>query len=79
MGFRTDEQYERFLVLLPSAEWEMVVNNGIILRKSFLISARTSRGAGSSATASGLRLQAHSVRYRFLALAPLSQPSVAGA
>src|SRR5215475_10343088 len=36
MGFCTDEQYERFLVLVPSVEREMIVNNGIILRKYFL-------------------------------------------
>jgi polyphosphate kinase 2 (PPK2 family) len=32
MGFCTDEQYERFLVLVPSVEREMIVDNGIILR-----------------------------------------------
>src|SRR5215472_11388632 len=36
MGFSTNEQYERFLVLVPSVEREMIVNNGIILRKYFL-------------------------------------------
>ena len=36
MGFCTDEQYERFLVLVPSVEREMIVDNGIILRKYFL-------------------------------------------
>ena len=35
-GLRTDEQYERFLVLAPVVEREMIVNNGIILRKYFL-------------------------------------------
>jgi len=36
MGFCTDDQYERFLVLVPSVEREMIVDNGIILRKYFL-------------------------------------------
>jgi len=36
MGFCTDEQYERFMVLVPSVEREMIVDNGIILRKYFL-------------------------------------------
>ena len=36
MGFCTDEQYEQFLVLAPVVEREMIVNNGIILRKYFL-------------------------------------------
>jgi polyphosphate kinase len=36
MGFCTDEQYERFMVLVPAVEREMIVNNGIILRKYFL-------------------------------------------
>ncbi len=36
MGFCTDEQYERFLELAPTVEREMIVRNGIILRKYFL-------------------------------------------
>ena len=36
MGFCTEEQCERFLALVPSVEREMVVQNGIILRKYFL-------------------------------------------
>jgi polyphosphate kinase 2 len=36
MGFVSDEDYERFLVLAPVVEREMVVKNGIILRKYFL-------------------------------------------
>ena len=36
MGFCTDEQYERFLDLVPIVEREMIVKNGIILRKYFL-------------------------------------------
>ena len=36
MGFCNDEQYERFLELAPVVEREMIVKNGIILRKYFL-------------------------------------------
>ena len=36
MGFCSDEEYERFLALAPAFEREMVINNGIILRKYFL-------------------------------------------
>lgn len=36
MGFCTDEEYERFLQLTPAVERELIVNNGIILRKYFL-------------------------------------------
>jgi len=36
MGFVTDESYERFLAMVPAVEREMMVNNGIILRKYFL-------------------------------------------
>ena len=36
MGFCNDEQYERFLVLVPATERELIVKNGIILRKYFL-------------------------------------------
>ena len=36
MGFCTDEQYEKFLELAPTFERQMIVNNGIILRKYFL-------------------------------------------
>ncbi len=36
MGFCTDRQYERFLAVAPVFEREMVVENGIILRKYFL-------------------------------------------
>jgi polyphosphate kinase 2 len=36
MGFCTDKEYERFLELVPIVEREMIVNNGIILRKYFL-------------------------------------------
>lgn len=36
MGFCTDEQYERFLRLVPAVEREMIANNNIIFRKYFL-------------------------------------------
>ena len=36
MGFCSDEQYERFLRLAPIVEREMIVKNGIFLRKYFL-------------------------------------------
>ena len=36
MGFVTDEDYERFLKMVPVVERELIVNNGIILRKYFL-------------------------------------------
>ena len=36
MGFCTDEQYERFMKMVPVVEREMIVNNDIILRKYFL-------------------------------------------
>jgi len=36
MGFVTDESYERFMAMVPAVEREMIVNNGIILRKYFL-------------------------------------------
>ncbi len=36
MGFCSDRQYERFLLMAPAVEREMVVENGIILRKYFL-------------------------------------------
>ncbi|MEZ5905308.1 MAG: polyphosphate kinase 2 [Geminicoccaceae bacterium] len=36
MGFCTDEEYERFLVLAPAFEREMIVKSGIFLRKYFL-------------------------------------------
>ena len=36
MGFCTDEEYERFLTMVPVVEREMIVNNGIMLRKYFL-------------------------------------------
>ena len=36
MGFCTDRQYERFLTMVPTVEREMIVENGIILRKYFL-------------------------------------------
>jgi polyphosphate kinase 2 len=36
MGFCTDEEYERFLTMVPVVEREMIVNNGILLRKYFL-------------------------------------------
>jgi len=36
MGFCTEEQSERFLALVPGVEREMIVQNGIILRKYFL-------------------------------------------
>jgi polyphosphate kinase len=36
MGFVTDEDYERFLTMVPVVERELIVNNGIILRKYFL-------------------------------------------
>ena len=36
MGFSTNEQYERFLALTPAVERELIVSNGIILRKYFL-------------------------------------------
>jgi polyphosphate kinase 2 len=36
MGFCTEEETERFLLVIPAIEREMVVQNGIILRKYFL-------------------------------------------
>jgi len=36
MGFCDDEQYKRFLELTPVVERELIVKNGIILRKYFL-------------------------------------------
>src|SRR5215204_420293 len=36
MGFVADEDYERFLTMVPVVEREMIVNNGVILRKYFL-------------------------------------------
>jgi polyphosphate kinase 2 len=36
MGFCSDKEYERFLAMTPLVEREMIVNNGIILRKYFL-------------------------------------------
>src|SRR4029077_7068990 len=36
MGFCSDDQYERFMKMVPVVEREMIVNNGIILRKYFL-------------------------------------------
>ena len=36
MGFVTDEDYERFLTMVPVVERELIVNNDIILRKYFL-------------------------------------------
>ena len=36
MGFCSDEQYERFLALAPAVEREVIVSNGIFLRKYFL-------------------------------------------
>ena len=36
MGFCTDEEYERFMAMAPVVEREMIVKNGIILRKYFL-------------------------------------------
>jgi polyphosphate kinase len=36
MDFVTDEDYGRFLTMVPAVEREMIVNNGIILRKYFL-------------------------------------------
>ncbi|MBR0822806.1 polyphosphate kinase 2 [Bradyrhizobium liaoningense] len=36
MGFVTDEEYDRFLTMVPAVERELIVNNGIILRKYFL-------------------------------------------
>jgi polyphosphate kinase len=36
MGFCTEEETERFLLVTPAIEREMVVQNGIILRKYFL-------------------------------------------
>lgn len=36
MGFCTDAQYERFLAMAPLVERDMIVKNGIILRKYFL-------------------------------------------
>jgi polyphosphate kinase len=36
MGFVSDEDYERFIAMVPVVEREMIVNNGIILRKYFL-------------------------------------------
>jgi polyphosphate kinase len=36
MGFCTNDEYERFLKLVPAVERELAINNGIILRKYFL-------------------------------------------
>jgi polyphosphate kinase len=36
MGFCSDQEYERFLGMVPMVEREMIVSNGIILRKYFL-------------------------------------------
>jgi polyphosphate kinase 2 (PPK2 family) len=36
MGFCTDREYERFLAMTPAVEHEMILENGIILRKYFL-------------------------------------------
>ncbi|MGE0154835.1 MAG: polyphosphate kinase 2 [Reyranellaceae bacterium] len=36
MGFCTDEQYERFLKLVPAVERELITSNRILLRKYFL-------------------------------------------
>jgi len=36
MGFVSDEDYQRFLTMVPVVERELIVNNGIILRKYFL-------------------------------------------
>jgi polyphosphate kinase 2 len=36
MDFVTDEDYARFITMVPVVEREMIVNNGIILRKYFL-------------------------------------------
>jgi polyphosphate kinase 2 len=36
MGFCSDEESERFLTMVPVVEREMIVNNGIMLRKYFL-------------------------------------------
>ena len=36
MGFCSDDQYERFMKMVPVVEREMIINNGIILRKYFL-------------------------------------------
>jgi polyphosphate kinase len=36
MGFCNDEQYERFLALAPATERDLIINNGLILRKYFL-------------------------------------------
>ena len=36
MGFCSDEDYERFLALVPAVEREVAIKNGIILRKYFL-------------------------------------------
>jgi len=36
MGFCSDEECERFLALTPAVEREMIIHNGIVLRKYFL-------------------------------------------
>jgi len=36
MGFCSDQEYERFLALVPAVEREVIVDSGIILRKYFL-------------------------------------------
>jgi len=36
MGFCSNKEYERFLAMAPDFEREIIVNNGIILRKYFL-------------------------------------------
>ena len=47
MGFCTDEQYERFMKMAPVVEQEMIVSNGIILRKYFLDVSQEEQRAGS--------------------------------
>jgi polyphosphate kinase len=47
MGFVTDEDYERFLTMVPVVEREMIVNNGIILRKYFLDVSQDEQRRGS--------------------------------
>src|SRR5215831_13963177 len=36
MGFCNDEEYEHFMAMAPATERELIVKNGIILRKYFL-------------------------------------------
>ena len=47
MGFCADEEYERFLKMVPVVEREMIVKTASSCASTFSMSARTSSGAGS--------------------------------